>query len=255
MILVGDGIYLDGGKPQEIGDQYASDGSDNVIVLLLKKDSEHYFAVMNKKNLIIQKEKLAKLKEYVQDKTPLQPGDEMYSKQGHEMLQTEILELKKRMDMLEKILKQQTEEIRVLKGRQENDKEMMEIVDDDENVVQCRNLDEMKTQGSVRVSPQTSPVKKKTHNECDRCQIQFISKDILDRHNIQYHHVNDLDKVNKQDKETSKSDNNAPAQHDKIGNNISVVTTVREEYDSGRPNGIVTRQDNNDSRRTDKRKC
>ena len=45
------------------------------------------------------------------------------------------------------------------------------------------------------------------HNECDMCQIQFISKDILDRHNIQYHHVNDLDKVNKQDKETSKSDN------------------------------------------------
>ena len=59
VILVGDGIYLDGGKPQEIGDQYASDGSDNVIVLLLKKDSEHYFAVMNKKNLIIQKEKLS----------------------------------------------------------------------------------------------------------------------------------------------------------------------------------------------------
>ena len=53
--------------------------------------------------------------------------------------------------------------------------------DKDEELQQLRTLSDFKNQGGIRVTPQVSP-QMRFVAKCDKCNIEFISKDVLQKH-------------------------------------------------------------------------
>ena len=85
-------------------------------------------------------------------------------------LMSELKQLERRIDA--KYMKEKPEE--------------KKVISDDEELEQLKTLNDLKNQGAIRVSPQVSP-QMKSVARCDKCKIEFISKDILEKHVVQAH--------------------------------------------------------------------
>ena len=108
-------------------------------------------------------------------------------------------------------------------------KEMKDNVELDE-LKQLNTLNDLKNRNLSKAAPQ----ERKPVAKCQACKIEFISKDILDKHVSQYHTVKNSE---------HKNDIPDDAQHDKPVNNIPVVANSRVEQN--RPSGINIRRQYN----------
>ena len=77
----------------------------------------------------------------------------------------------------------------LLANKKEKEEEKVISDNETEELEQLKTLNNLKSQGGVRVSPQVSP-QMKSVARCDKCKIDFISKAILEKHTAQAHPIN-----------------------------------------------------------------
>ena len=167
ILVSGDGVTLDGGKPLVIGEQHKSE-----VVLMLNQSSEHYFSVMNPKKHVFQQEIITNLRAFNGDVSADCPR-EVCSVKSHENLPAQITDVLKRIELLEQIVKNQNKELIELKSRAVIEKPLRltkssstDSVDMDtfesqghlDEIEQLNRLKEMKNQGFRRESPLVIPV-------------------------------------------------------------------------------------------------
>ena len=197
ILVSGDGVTLDGGKAVVIGEQH-----NEYLVLMLNKSSEHYFAVMNPEKHAYQQEIVKKFRAFT-GTVSAECSKEVCSVKSHENLPAQLTDVMRRIEVLEQIVKHQSNELNELKSRaiiekparlsksNSTDSLNMDTFQSQghlDEIAQLNRLKVMKDQGFRRESPlvnsvEAPKVKPQPPVFCISCNLKFDSKEALKNHN------------------------------------------------------------------------
>ena len=146
-------------------------------------------------------------------------------KEGLELVSSENRFLKNRLEKVETELSQWKERCMAkeysLSKTTEPSQEPMEVVEIDsgENTKQVETLLQHKQSGFIRVSPQSSPSKKKSFQKCDWCDYQSESKSNLEKHFDATHKIRTIESsqnsVDEDNEKHPKTIHDVPDEHKK----------------------------------------
>ena len=150
--------------------------------------------------------------------------------------------LKSKQENLDHVCAEHLDELEALKKANEDltkKIEMSRLIEKndgkDEELQQLKTLSDFKNQGGIRVSPQVSP-QMRFVAKCDKCNIEFISRDVLQKHKNFAHPIS----VPKPQKVLEPANVHVDPNH----RPIPVLDPPRQSIVGSRPAGIVRRQYN-----------